>query len=147
MIGMRPHVFKGLPLFDYFYIVYIPISAELVGQSLFSRHSRARPLKSMHAEGWSAWGPMFIRGFPLFAYFYTVYTPIFVSVVAPSLFSRHSRVRPLKKHATWGTIGMRPHVYKGFPLFVHFYTVYTPIYAELVCPSFFSRHSYFIVRC
>ena len=132
---------KGFPLFDYFYTVYTPIFAELVGQSLFTRHSRMWPLKSMQLEGWSASGPMFIRGFPLIAHFYTVYTPNFAELLGPSFFTRHSRVRPLKSMQPEERSASGPMFIRGFPLFVHFYTVYTPIFAELVGPSYFTRHS------
>ena len=43
--------------------------------------------------------------------------------------------RPITFHST------RPHVYKGFLLFPHFYTANTPISVVLVGPSCFSRHS------
>ena len=131
MIGIRSHVYKGFPLFVHFYTVYISISVELVGPSYFSRHSKVIALKSMQPEERSASGPMFIRGFPSFVHFYTVYTPISVELVGPSYFGRHSKLRPLKSMQPEERSASGPMFIRGFPSFAHFYTVYTPIFASL----------------
>ena len=141
MIGIRPHVYKGFPLFVHFYTVYNPISVELVGPSYFSRHSKVIALKSMQPEERSASGPMFIRGFPSFVHFYTVYTPISVELVGESYFGRHSKLRPLKSMQPEERSASGPMFIRGFPSFAHIYTVYTPISVELIGESYFGRHS------
>ena len=106
-IGIRPYVYKGFPLFVHFYTVYTPISAELVGPSYFTRHSRVKPLKSMQPEGWSTSGSMFIRDFPSFGSLLHCLHPHFCIFGA-----QHVSVGTLE----WGrTIGIRPHVYKRLP--------------------------------
>ena len=95
-----------------------------------------------HSKGWSASGPMFIRGFPLYGYFMTVSTPIFANlspVVNYSssgkmvwIFSRHYGGETSNSSTLLGSIGIRPHVYKGFLLYGYFMAVSTPIFANFI---------------
>ena len=74
-----------------------------------------------------------------------------------TLLSRHFGGATLTKHAPWGTIGIRPHVYQGFTLFGHLHTVYATIFAYVVARFIILRplfshfytliFAYLVARC
>ena len=61
---------------------------------------------------------MFIKGFPCIFILYTVYIPISTYLVARCKYSRHDFCI-LKNMHFQSASAFRPHVYKGFPLYIY----------------------------
>ena len=93
----------------------------------------------------ASWAPIGInphvdRGFPFIPLLLHCIHPDFCMFSRPNIDQSALWNKTPQIHGTWEEIGIRPHVYKGFPLFCQFCTVYTPISAYLVGPSLLRRH-------
>ena len=104
-----------------------------------------------HSKGRSASGPMFIRGFPYMVIEWLsphLFLPILSPVVNYSasskmvwFFSRHYGGETSNSSVLGWLVGIRPHVYQGFPSIWLFMT-----FSTLICAFFIARCELFRVE-